>query len=417
MNSKEQLKKTLNHLQPDKIVVDFGSTAVTGIHVQVIAELRKYFGLENRPVRIIEPFQMLGEIDDELSEIMRIDVTDVKSKKNIFGTYNNAPFREWRTPWNQVVLIPESLKIQESEKGDFLIYPQGDPTVPPSARMPVSGYFFDAIIRQQPIVEEQLKPEDNLEEFSLLSEEDLSYWKKEIEDTSAKGKGIVVAMGGTALGDIALVPAMNLKNPKGIRDISEWYMSTLMRTDFIKKVFERQVEIAIENLARFYQVAGNKIDVIFICGTDFGTQSSTFCSPEHFKNLWLSYYKKINDWIHENTSWKTFKHSCGAVESFMQNFIDAGFDIINPVQINASGMVPALLKQKYGKKLVFWGGGIDTQKVLPFGTPEMVREQVLKHCRIFGKNGGFVFNTVHNIQANTPVENVIAMLDALKKFN
>ena len=164
-------------------------------------------------------------------------------------------------------------------------------------------------------------------------------------------------------------------------------------------------------------MAGDKIDVIFICGTDFGTQTSTFCSPEHFNNLWLPYYKKINDWIHENTSWKTFKHSCGAVESFMQNFIDAGFDIINPVQVNASGMVPALLKQKYGKKLVFWGGGIDTQKVLPFGTPEMVREQVLKHCQIFGKNGGFVFNTVHNIQANTPVENVIAMLDAVKKFN
>ena len=252
MNSKEQLRKTLNHEQPDKIVVDFGSTAVTGIHVQVIAELRKYFGLGNRPVRVIEPFQMLGEIDDELSEFMGIDVTDVKSKENIFGTFNNAPFREWRTPWNQVVLIPESLKIQESEQGDFLIYPQGDATVSPSAKMPASGYFFDAIIRQEPIVEEELRPEDNLEEFSLLSEEDLSYWKKEIDNTSAKGKGNVVAMGGTALGDIALVPAMNLKNPKGIRDISEWYMSTLMRTDYIKKVFEKQVETAIENLARFY---------------------------------------------------------------------------------------------------------------------------------------------------------------------
>lgn len=416
-NSKEQLQKTLNHEQPDKIVVDFGSTSVTGIHVKIVKELRDYYGLEKKPIRVIEPYQMLGEIDEELLNILNIDVVGAFAKENMFGIYNLPPLKEWKTPWGQVVLVPENFNTKKNEKGDILIFPGGDQTVAPSAIMPASGYFFDAIIRQEPIVEEELDPKDNLEEFNLISEEDLKYWQDEIERLSHTGKGIVVSLGGTALGDIGLVPAMNLKHPKGIRDISEWYMSTLMRTDYIKQIFEQQVEIAIHNLSRLNEVSGDKIDVVFICGTDFGTQTSTFCSPEHFNNLWLPYYQKMNNWIHTNTGWKTFKHSCGAVETFMDRFIDAGFDIINPVQVNAAGMVPALLKQKYGKNLVFWGGGIDTQNTLPFGTTNQVKEQVLKHCKIFGNNGGFVFTTVHNIQANTPIENVVAMFNALNEQN
>jgi uroporphyrinogen-III decarboxylase len=165
-----------------------------------------------------------------------------------------------------------------------------------------------------------------------------------------------------------------------------------------------------------YSVIGNKIDVVFICGTDFGTQNSTFCSPETYDRIWMPYYKKVNDWIHKNTKWKTFKHSCGAVGPLMSHFIESGFDIINPVQINASGMDPRKLKKNYGDKLVFWGGGVDTQGVFAFGTPAQVKKQVKSQCEILNNNGGFVFNTVHNIQANVPFENVVAMLDALKEL-
>jgi uroporphyrinogen-III decarboxylase len=111
------------------------------------------------------------------------------------------------------------------------------------------------------------------------------------------------------------------------------------------------------------------------------------------------------------------KHCCGAVEPFMKNFIDSGFDIINPVQINAAGMVPEHLKKEYGDHLTFWGGGVDTQKMLPFGKPEEVKDQVKRMCEVFSKDGGFVFNTIHNIQANVPVENIIAMIEAVHEFN
>lgn len=417
MNSREQFLKAVHHKQPDRVVLDMGATAVTGVHIQTISKLRRHFGLQRKPIRVIEPFQMLGEVGWELIDSIGIDVIGAWGKNNMFGFNNHAPYKEWKTPWGQRVMVPLQFNTTTDTNGDVLIYPEGDTSIPPCARMPKSGYFFDAIIRQEPIVEEELDVENNLEEFGLITEAELEHWRVEVDKAYFSGKAVIAAFGGTALGDIALVPGMQLRSPKGIRDVAEWYMSTAMRPDYIKKIYERQVEIAIENLRRIYAVVGNKVNAVFTCGTDFGTQDSTFCAPEQFDDMWLPYYKKINDWVHENTQWLTFKHSCGAVESFMDRFIRAGFDIINPVQINAAGMDPKMLKEKYGRDLVFWGGGIDTQKVLPFGTPEEVREQVLRNCEIFSKDGGFVFNPVHNIQANTPVENVVAMLEALKEFN
>ncbi len=416
MNSRERFCLTVNHKQPDRVVVDFGSTAVTGIHVLAVEKLRDYYGLEPRPVRVIEPYQMLGLIDDDLIGAMGIDVVGAWGMNNMFGIYNHEPMKELTTFWGQTVLVPEGFNTIYDTDGDLLVCPEGDVSVAPSARMPKAGYFFDAIIRQEPIDEEKLNVQDNLEEFTPVSEKELVFWKKAAMEARATGKAVVAGLGGTALGDIALVPGLQVKHPKGIRDIAEWYMSTIMRPDYIKGIFEKQTEIALENYRRLYKVIGDNLDVVFTCGTDFGTQESTFCGPEQFDELWLPCYRRINDWVHTHTNWKTFKHSCGAVESFMPRFMEAGFDIINPVQLSAKGMDPAHLKRTYGKDLVFWGGGVDTQKTLPYGNPEQVREEVLRLCEILGKDGGFVFNTVHNIQANVPVENIVAMIDAVKEF-
>ncbi len=412
-NSRKEFHSTINHRQPGKVVVDFGATTVTGIHVLIVEKLRNHYGLERKPVKVIEPYQMLGEIDEELIREMGIDVIGLFGEKNMFGIVQDK-WKVHRTLWGQEVLFPGEFNYTYNENGDILMYPEGDLSSQPSAIMPKSGYFFDALERQKPIDESTLKVDDNLEEFGLINEHDLEYWKNQVDSVDHGLKGIVATLGSTALGDIALVPGVGLKNPKGIRNVAEWYMSTLTREDFIKELYGRQTDIAIENLKRLFKVIGNRIDVAYICGTDFGTQNSTFCSPETYRSLWLPYYKKVNNWIHDNTGWKTFKHSCGAVEPFMELFIESGFDIINPVQINAAGMDPKLLKKKYGDRLTFWGGGVDTQKILPFGTPAQVKNQVKQLCEIFNNKGGFVFSTVHNIQANVPFENVVAMLEVLK---
>jgi len=416
MNSRIRLQEALNHQSPDRIPIDFGGTGVTGIHVKVVEGLRNHFGLDWLPVKVIEPYQMLGEIDNELLELMGIDIVGLYGKMNMFGIENHQ-WKEYKTWWGQVVMLPGGFNTKNDDKGNLFIHPEGDESVSPSAVMPAGSYFFNTIIRQQPFNEESLDPNDNLEEFNPVSIEEVNWFASECERLNKSGKGIIASFGGTGLGDIALVPGLQLKDPKGIREIQEWYMSTIMRQDYIHQVFDEQTNIAIENLEMIHQRIGEGIDAIFTCGTDFGTQSGQFCSPETFHHLYKPYYKKVNDWIHKNTTWKTFKHSCGAIIPFMESFIDVGFDIINPVQINARDMDPDYLKKQFGERISFWGGGVDTQKTLPFGTPDEVRNQVKENCRLLGEKGGFIFNTVHNIQANVPVENVTAMLEGLKEFN
>jgi hypothetical protein len=362
-----------------------------------------------------EPGQMLGLVEDDLRRAMGVDVVGLFARRNKFG-FPNTGWKEWNFRGLEV-LVPAGFRTTTGPEGDILIYPQGDETSAPSGRMPVGSAFFDAIIRQPEIDEEKLDPADNLEEFGALSEEDLDHIERSAEAAGASGYAVAAGFGGTSLGDIALVPGLALKNPKGIRDVAEWYISTRTRRSYIHAVFERQCEIGIRNLARIHARIGGVVDCVYLCGADFGTQTSAFCSVPAFRELWLPYYKRLTGWVRANTTWKCFKHSCGSVERFFESFIEAGFDIINPVQCSAAGMEPAALKRKYGERLVFWGGGVDTQKTLPFGAPQEVREEVLRRCEIFAPGGGFVFNAIHNLQAGTPVTNIVAMLCAVQEFN
>jgi len=164
-----------------------------------------------------------------------------------------------------------------------------------------------------------------------------------------------------------------------------------------------------------YQAVQNKVSVIYLTGTDFGAQEGLLISKEIYKKIFKPFHKRANDRIHQNTRWKTFIHSCGCVEPLIEDFIEAGFDILNPVQISASDMDPKHLKEEYGERIVFWGGGINTQRTLPFGTPEEIDSEVKELISIFSKGGGFVFTAVHNIQANIPVENIVALFEAVRK--
>jgi hypothetical protein len=414
--SAERVRTALHHQTPDRVPIDFGGTFVTGIHVSCVAALRRHFGLGDDPVRAIDPGQMLGAINEDLKQALGVDTEGVIRRMTRFG-FPLSDWKPWRMPDGLEVLVPGGFEVSTDRNGDVLMYPQSDRSAPPSARMPKDGYFFDSIIRQPAFDEEQLDPKDNLEEYGPMSDLDLDFLGGELRRAADTGRAVVASFGGTAFGDIAMVPGVGLKYPRGIRDIAEWYMATRNRRDYVHGVFEGQCEIALANLARVNARAGDLVDVINICGTDFGTQNSSFCSVGTFRELWLPYYRRINDWVHRNTGWRTFKHSCGAVSKFIPGFIESGFDILNPVQCSAAGMDPRELKRTYGESLVFWGGGVDTQSTLPFGSPEEVREQVLRRCEVFAAGGGFVFNTVHNIQARTPTVNIVAMVNAVREFN
>ena len=416
MTSKERVLRALNHKEPDRVPVDFGGTAVTGIHVEIVAALRDHYGLAKRPVKVHEPYQMLGLIEDDLQRALGLDVEGVFAAETMFG-YANEAWKPWRLDSGLEVLVSGHMEMARDANGDTLVFPKGDRTVPPSGRMPKGGFFFDTIVRQEPIVEDKLDVEDNLEEFGPITDAHLEYFDRATAAAAATGRAVIATFGGLAFGDIALVPGPFMTRPRGIRDIEEWYVSTLTRPTYVHAIFERQTEIALANLEKLRARVGDRVQAVFVCGTDFGTQLSTFCSVPTFRSLYVPYYRRINDWIHAHTGWKTFKHSCGAIRTLIPSIIEAGFDILNPVQCSAAGMDAARLKADFGAALVFWGGGIDTQKPLMFGTPGDVRDEVRRRVEIFGRGGGFVFNAVHNIQGNVPVRNVTAMFDALAELH
>jgi len=418
MTSRERVRTALAHEQPDRVPLDLGASPVSGMQVSSVYLLRQALGLDapGTPVKVVEPYQMLGEIGPDLVDALGVDVLGVWPSATMFG-FKNEGWKPWTTFDGTPVLVPEGFNTEPEENGDILMYPEGDRSAPPSGRMPEGGFYFDAIVRQPPIDDDNLNVEDNLEEFTPVSDEELRHFRTEVQRIRTEtDKAILANFGGTAFGDIALVPAVWLKHPRGIRDVEEWYVSTVMRKEYVREVFERQCEIALQNLAAFHEALGEAIDVVYMTGTDFGHQNGPFIGPPAYRDLFQPFHKTLNDWIHEHTTWKTFIHSCGSVVALIDDFIDAGFDILNPVQCSAAGMDPEGLKDRFGDRITFWGGGVDTQHTLPFGTPQEVRDEVRERLRIFGTGGGYVFNTIHNVQARTPQENLVALYEAVAEF-
>ncbi|OXU16178.1 uroporphyrinogen decarboxylase family protein [Sedimentisphaera salicampi] len=415
MNSRERLQTVLEHKQPDRLCVDIGAGGQTGIGICALDKLRKAVtGDEDYTCKICETFQMLGEVDDDLKRKLQLDVAGIYPLYDMFGL-ETGKFKKFKMPVDGTeCLVPEGFNYTVNENGDVYMYPEGDTSVPPSAVMPSTSYFFDSIDRQKPVEEDKLNYLDNCEEFGLLSEKELNYFKQQVSWYYNNTEfGIYVTLPAMAFGDIALVPGPFLKDPKGIRGVEEWYISTAIRKDYIMKVFEKQCEIALENIELLAETLGDMPQVVFVTGTDFGAQRGPFISPETYREMYKPFQKAINDKIHKLTNWKVFMHCCGSIAPLIPDMIDAGFDVLNPVQCSAENMDPQMLKDEFGEQLVFWGGGVDTQKTLPFGTPEEVYKEVRERIDIFNEGGGYVFNSIHNIQSNVPLENLISMIKAV----
>jgi hypothetical protein len=418
LTSRERIATTCNHREPDLLPVDFGGGFQTGIHVSMVYKLRQALGLDQpgTPVKVVEIYQMLGEIASDLQSALGVDTVSLHGTGTMFG-FPQIEFKQWQLTDGTPVLVPKDFNTAYEPNGDLLQWPGNDRSTPPSGRMPAGGHFFDAIIRQEPFSESTLKWEDNTEEFQSLADSELDHYRQLADRLfTTTDKAVFCSFGGLTFGDIALVPATFLKHPKGIRDIEEWYVSTVSRPAYIQAVFEKQTEIALANLERLRQAIGDRATIIQTNGTDFGTQGGPFCSERKYRQLYLPYQKRVNGWIHRHTNWKTLMHCCGGIAPLLDAVVEAEFDILNPVQCSAKGMDARMLKQRYGDKLVFWGGGVDTQKTLPFGSPQQVRDEVRQRIETFAPGGGFVFCTIHNAQANTPIENLLAMFETIQEY-
>lgn len=418
MTSRQRILETINHRQPDRVPVDLGATGQTGMNASTLYRLRKALGLEEHPIEISEIFQLLGKVDPDMMQYAGADVIGLNNPSNMFGV-PDGPLKPFRMPDGTPTLIAQGNEYDVAEDGSVYMYPQGNRSVGPSGHMPAGGSFFDNINRAPEFDEDDLTPaEDFKDDFGILDDATARY----LEDKSkalyeGTDYAIIGNLGGAGLGDSAMVPGPHVLAPKGIRKFDDWLMAHMLYPEYIQEVFEMQTQTMLKNLEIYRQAVGERIQIVWISGTDFGTQNGEFFRPEVFRELYKPYYQRINDWVHQNTPWKTFYHCCGSIVNYLDDFVEMGVDILNPVQLSARGMDAHMLKEKYGDKLVFWGGGVDTQQTLPFGTPEQVRQQVKERLDILSKGGGYVFAPIHNVVAKTPVENLIAMYEAVKGFN
>jgi len=393
--SRKRVLVAVNHKEPDRVPIDLGGTVVSGIMAESLHRLCQRLGLKERRVKVYDVFQMLGEVEMDVVEKLHIDVLPVETPALCFRIKRER-YKPWRLFDNTPVLVPGDFNVDVDEKGNWLLHEEGDSEKPIVAKMPKDGFYFDDF-KLTKISDELQRPSlDNLKEKCSLTEEEIEYMVKQASFLRRET-------------DKALLVSFWLKSGLGIiGSIPDFLMLIALDKGYVKEFLYKKQEIIMKNLKSLWEALGGNIDIVVLEGFDFGGQNGELFSPADFEELYLPYYKEQFTWVHKNTTWKTFQHSCGSITKVLPLLVEAGLDIINPVQTSAYGMEPGWLKEKFGDRITFWGGGIDTQKTLPFGTSEEVAREVEKRIKIFAPGGGFVFCPIHNIQYGVPVDNIIA---------
>ncbi len=392
MNSRERVMVALDHREPDRIPIDLGGTRQSGIAASTYHQLKQRLGISS-PTRVYDVYQMLAEVERPVMERFGADVIGLNRPDVAFGIVNEG-WKPWRLFDGTPVEVPRNFNPVRQSDGDLALF-RGHEMI---ARMPKDGYYFDRLAiypggAHLPL--EEVNP-------PAMSDELCTHYRCAAEALYQNTDFAIIAPMG---------PPFELFYGLGTGGFETWMMTLASEPEYVNALCEKLVDAWIENLKRFHQAVGNQVQILQF-NDDFGTQTAPFLSVKMFRDLIMPHYQRGLDWIRANTQMKIFLHSDGAIKPLIPSIIEMGVDILNPVQTSATGMDARGLKAEFGNQLVFWGGSLDCQQTLPFGTPEEVKREVAEHVCTFARNGGYVFAPVHNIQANVPAENVIAMFDA-----
>lgn len=394
MNSRERVLCAINHQEADRIPIDLGGTRVSGIAASTYHKVKQQLGLDST-TRVFDLFQMLAEVERPVMERLGADVIGLYRPAVIFGI-RNADWKPWCLFDGTPVEVPGGFNPVTEEMGDLVIVDNGTPI----ARMPKNGFYFDRLDKFPGAAHVDL---DTFEP-DLLTHEECDHYRVQAEALYQNTDFAIVAQ---------LGPPFELFFGLGNGDFESWMVTFATERDYVSALFEKLTTAWIENLRRFAQAVGNRVQILQF-NDDFGTQQAPFLSVKMFRDWVMPHYKRGLDWIHANTQMKIFLHSDGAIYSLIPSLIEMGVDILNPAQTSAQGMDPGRLKAEFGDRLTFWGGSLDCQKTLPFETADDVAREVEEHIRILAPGGGYVFAPVHNVQANVPPENVIRMFDTAR---
>jgi uroporphyrinogen decarboxylase len=384
--------------------MDLASCEASGIAAMAYNEMKKYLGINTeKPVQVSDVFQMLADVEMEIVERLHVDVLNVPTLRCSFGSHYGK-WRPWQTFDGTPILVPEDLDVASDGSGGYLAIVNGLAL----ARMPEGGFYFDTIEKVEglePAVRGRhslggVLPDTETARFPLRTDEELEFARRQTELLFAET-------------DKALMGNFHL-NITEVGSYEDWFILLITEPNYVAECYGKQAESIIENLKLYYEAAGEKLTAIYF-GQDFGTQRGLMISPQTFRSVMAPPYRTIFDWVHQNTPWKVFFHSCGSIYDIIPDLIDVGVDILNPIQTRAARMDPAVIKREFGDRLCLWGGGVDVQD-LPFMSVDQVKDQVQDRMRIFAPGGGFVFCPTHNIQAGTPGENVVAAYDTAYEY-
>jgi uroporphyrinogen decarboxylase len=407
MSSRERVQAAVEHKPVDRVPIDLGAIRATGINAVVYNKIKQRSGI-NTPTKIHDSMQILAELEPEFIEQFHLDVLPLEGATAAWADADAGTGIERTLFEGTKVYFPPGTKIEEAPEGSWVLC---DSKGEPFARMPRGGYYFDFISpleKGKTIDPAAFKPQHTVpdEELDQLSRRAAYLYNN--TDKALVGWG-------ASLSVIGLSWLLSDNITQGALD--EWLSMLMIEQETATEMMGRYVDAVISCMKLYHQAVGDKAFAWGIASDDAGTQRGPLLSPDLFREMIIPHYKRLCDWVHQNTNWKTYLHSCGSIYEYIPDWIDAGIDILNPVQISAANMEPERLKSEFGDKIVFWGGGCDTQQVLPLGTPEEVREHVRHNIEVFSKGSGFVFTQVHNIQQNVPPENVEAMLQAAFEAN
>jgi len=380
VDSRERIQTALNHREPDRVPLDLGATVLTGIHVHAYQRLRQYLDLPDAGgVHILDMLQQLAVVDEDMRQLLRVDVRDVAPR-------SSATFQ-----------------VEIKDAGDYTFF--YDEWGIGWRKPKVGGLYYDML-------------DNPLRDAQTFADIDAHPWPDPLDPARFAGLGeraqdaAEVEGQGVVLGGLC---AGVLEMAAWLRGFENYYVDLAANQRLLGYLMDKVLDIKLAYWERALAEVGPYADVVQEAD-DFAGQSGMLLSPATYRALVKPRHKKLFDFLHARSQARIFFHSCGAIRQVIPDLIDIGLDILNPVQVSAAGMDSAALKRDFGRDLTFWGGGVDTQRVLGSGTPQQVREDVQRRIEDLAPGGGFVFATVHNIQPNVPAENVWAMWETLQQY-
>ncbi|MEI8121504.1 MAG: uroporphyrinogen decarboxylase family protein [bacterium] len=378
MNSRERVITALNHEEPDRVPIDLGGTVISTIAISTYAALRRRLGLVEQPIQTLELVQQVARVDEDMMDRLGVDVAPV---------FANDP----DAPGSGIITAPDGTESIQDDFGATL-------------KKFAGCHYFDW--QEFPL------PEPSLEALEKMP------WPDPADPGRYRGlrDRVKSLREGTNRALVGMAPCgHDLFNQLfRVRGMENGLMDLLTEEEFVCAFLDRLCDTICTAQTLFLTEVGDLIDVQF-AADDLAGQTGPLVAPDLWRRLIKPRQARILATIKAHTRAPVLYHTCGAVTEFLDDLIEIGVDILNPVQVSATGMDTAQLKKRFGKRLSFWGGGCDTQNVLNRGTPDQVRAEVRRRIRDLAPGGGFVFNPVHNIQAGVPVENIIAMFDTARE--